>query len=112
MAKPPPSIPAQEQSGAGPDTLGALPPRYRQLFIDTMNLDLAALENALAQHDAAEAAQTLHRIRGAFASLQIPHPDGHSDALEYTLQTTGLSAAAQAQVRNVILRLRSLLRGA
>ncbi|MNQ04327.1 phosphotransfer intermediate protein in two-component regulatory system with RcsBC [compost metagenome] len=110
--KPPPPIPEQEPPGAGPDALGALPLRYRQLFIDAMNLDLAALEHALERRDATETAQTLHRIRGAFLSLRIPGPGSHSDALEHAIKTAGLSEAVQAEVRDVIISLRSLLRRA
>ncbi|QVQ26458.1 Hpt domain-containing protein [Achromobacter deleyi] len=110
--KPPRPIPEQEPPGAGPDALGAIPLRYRQLFIDALTLDLAALEHALERRDAAEAAQTLHRIRGAFLSLQIPGPGSDSDALEHAIKTTGLSEAVQAEVRDVIISLRSLVRRA
>lgn len=110
--KPPPPLPEQEPPDTGPDALGALPLRYRQLFIDAMTLDLASLEHALERRDAADAAQILHRIRGAFLSLRIPGPDCHSDALEHAIKTTGLSEAVQAEVRDVIISLRSLLRRA
>lgn len=112
MAKPPPSVPAHPPPAPESGPLGALPLRYRRLFIDTMNQDLAALEHALHRRDAIDAALTLHRIRGAFLSLQIPRPDSHADTLEHALRTAGLTPATQAQVRDVILSLRSLLHGA
>lgn len=105
-------VPAHQPPGTESNKLGALPLRYRQLFIDTMNLDLATLEQALARRNATEAAQVLHRIRGAFLSLQIPWPGSHAEALEHTLKTTAPSAAVWAEVRDVSVCLRSLLRSA
>ncbi len=87
----------------------AVPARLRRLFLDTMNTDLATLEQSLAQLDAQSAQQTLHRIRGALAMVKLTKILTSVDAFDTQVRRDGWNEHAFRTASGLVLELRAFL---
>ncbi|MFD4837473.1 Hpt domain-containing protein [Achromobacter sp. NPDC058515] len=86
-----------------------LPARYRTLFLDTMNSDLARLESAIASHDLRLALQILHRMSGALLLMRMAALSASVHAIEEKLIRGGPSARAFQDASGLVRELRNLL---
>lgn len=87
----------------------AVPEKYRALFVDTMEADIAQMVRALETNDQRLLSRTLHRMRGALSVMQMTAITERLEALEEQLRSAGLNAAALAESHAVVELLRDTL---
>jgi len=92
-----------------PEPAPAVPEKYRALFVDTMEADIAQMVRALETNDQRLLSRTLHRMRGALSVMQMTAITERLEALEEQLRSAGLNAAALAESHAVVELLRDTL---
>ena len=83
-ACPSPSASASRQVQASAPATEApqVPAKYRELFLDTMNADLAKIDAALGRQDVLAVLQTMHRMRGALVMVKMNSLSAGFEAVE------------------------------
>ncbi|CAB5513178.1 Sensor histidine kinase RcsC [Achromobacter anxifer] len=103
------SIPAAVQrTTAGPPLPGApaIPAKYRAVFLETMERDIARLEASRNSGDGADVRAALHRIRGGLAAVHMTHLSRQAEDLETQLRKGGLDGAMPARLAAFVTQLR------
>ena len=92
---------------AAPEPL--VPEKYRQLFLDTMDTDLANLDQAVTRRDVPVALQTMHRMRGALVMVKMTTLSSDFQAVEAKLRRDGGDDKVFQDVIRLTHELRNLL---
>lgn len=92
---------------AAPEPL--VPEKYRQLFLDTMDTDLANLDQAVTRRDVLVALQTMHRMRGALVMVKMTTLSSDFQAVEAKLRRDGGDDEVFQDVVRLTHELRNLL---
>ncbi|MNI46107.1 Sensor histidine kinase RcsC [compost metagenome] len=92
---------------AAPEPL--VPEKYRQLFLDTMDTDLANLDQAVTRRDVPVALQTMHRMRGALVMVKMTTLSSDFQAVEAKLRRDGGDDEVFQDVVRLTHELRNLL---
>ena len=103
VAKAPPASPASH------DEAGFVPPRFRNIFSETMRSDIAVLNLAMANSSADSALDTLHRIRGALATVKLFRLVEYCEALEEEIRSEGLQQKQKAGIALVASQIEAIL---
>ena len=109
VSQPRASRPLKPEFKPSPESEGAVPQKYRALFISTMDADVMQMVRALELNDQRLLCRTLHRMRGALSVMQMTALTERLEALENLLHSTGLDASAQAEGHAVVQLLRDTL---
>ena len=78
----PASASRQVQASAPATEAPQVPAKYRELFLDTMNADLAKIDAALGRQDVLAVLQTMHRMRGALVMVKMNSLSAGFEAVE------------------------------
>ncbi len=105
------TVEAVPASPASPDEAEIVPLRFRSVFSETMRGDLAALHRAIANSSAAGALDTLHRIRGALATVKLFRLVKCCEALEEGIRGEGLQQRQKAGIALVASQIEAILAG-
>ncbi|WP_417220872.1 response regulator [Achromobacter spanius] len=92
---------------AAPEPL--VPEKYRRLFLDTMDADLANLDQAVTRRDVTSALQTMHRMRGALVMVKMTTLSSDFQAIESKLRRDGGDDEGFQEVTRLTHELRILL---
>lgn len=99
---------AAHRAAAGQPLPGApsIPPKYRAVFVETMERDIARLEASGSNRDGADVRAALHRIRGGLAAVRMAHLSRQAEDLETQLRRDGLDGAMYTRLAAFIAQLR------
>lgn len=100
---------AVPESPASHDEVGFVPLRFRNVFSETMRSDIAALNRATANSSADSALDTLHRIRGALATVELFRLVKYCEALEEDIRGEGLQQKQKAGIALVASQIEAIL---
>ncbi|MEN4918955.1 response regulator [Achromobacter spanius] len=100
---------AMPEPAGEPEPAPAVPAKYRDLFVSTMEADVAEMQRALVTDDHRLLSRILHRMRGALSVMQMTALTQRLEALEAMLRNDGFDAAAQAEGQEVVKLLRDML---
>ncbi|WP_174427341.1 hybrid sensor histidine kinase/response regulator [Cupriavidus basilensis] len=100
---------AVPQTPASHDEAGFVPLRFRNVFSETMRSDIAALNRAMANSSADSALDTLHRIRGALATVKLFRLVKYCEALEEDIRSEGLQQKQKAGIALVASQIEAIL---
>ncbi|MGO4151649.1 ATP-binding protein [Cupriavidus sp. YAF13] len=97
------------ESPASHDEAGFVPLRFRDVFAETMRSDIAALDRAIVNSSADSALDTLHRIRGALATVKLFRLVKDCEALEEDIRSEGLQQKQKAGIALVASQIEAIL---
>nr|WP_255503034.1 ATP-binding protein [Cupriavidus sp. UME77] len=100
---------AVPESPASHDEAGFVPLRFRNVFSETMRSDIAVLNLAMANSSADSALDTLHRIRGALATVKLFRLVEYCEALEEEIRSEGLQQKQKAGIALVASQIEAIL---
>ena len=100
---------AVPESPDGHDEAGFVPLRFRNVFSETMRSDIAVLNLAMANSSADSALDTLHRIRGALATVKLLRLVEYCEALEEEIRSEGLQQKQKAGIALVASQIEAIL---
>ncbi|KDP87107.1 hypothetical protein CF70_003330 [Cupriavidus sp. SK-3] len=100
---------AVPEAPASHDEVGFVPLRFRNVFSETMRSDIAALNRAIANSSADSALDTLHRIRGALATVKLFRLVKYCEALEEDIRSEGLQQKQKAGIARAASRIEAIL---
>ncbi|WP_280527103.1 response regulator [Achromobacter insuavis] len=113
VAAPPPSASEAAVASIAAASAAGAPPlvgKYREVFLQTMNEDLARLERALAAGNLRDLKAVLHRMRGGFGAVQAMALYQQAEAAEARLGAgKRLTDPARGQVTALAGALRAVL---
>lgn len=99
--------PSRAPGGVLPEAF--IPQRFRHAFLDTMNDDLAKLEQAIAKRDVASVLLALHRMRGALMMVAMIALANDISSVEAQLRHNGRSEPALLAASRLVLDIKGLL---
>ncbi|AJG19843.1 Sensor protein rcsC [Cupriavidus basilensis] len=94
---------------ASQDEAGFVPIRFRNLFTETMRDDIAALNRAMVNASAGSALDTLHRMRGALATVKLFSLVKYCESLEEDIRSEGLQKKQKAGITLVTSQIEAIL---
>jgi two-component system capsular synthesis sensor histidine kinase RcsC len=86
-----------------------VPAKYRRLFRETMESDLAKLEAAIAKRDLLVALQIMHRMRGALVMVKMTPLSSALEAIESRLKRNDRDEQALQDALTLMVELKELL---
>ncbi|WMD20317.1 ATP-binding protein [Achromobacter seleniivolatilans] len=92
-----------------PTAASIIPAHYRDLFLSTMESDLATLELAIAERDVIRLRQTLHRMRGALVMVKLNMLSIRFESVENKLKRNSRDEQAFQHAAGLALELRKFL---
>lgn len=92
-----------------PTAASVIPAHYRDLFLSTMESDLATLELAIAERDVIRLRQTLHRMRGALVMVKLNMLSIRFESVENKLKRNSRDEQAFQHAAGLALELRKFL---
>ena len=105
----PASAPRQVQASAPATEAPQVPAKYRELFLDTMNTDLAKIDAALGRQDVLAVLQTMHRMRGALVMVKMNSLSAGFEAVEAQLKRDSADRKALQEAARLMQELRKFL---
>lgn len=84
-------------------------PKFRQLFLETMQADIRTLGQACAQKGTHAVLSTLHRIRGAMVVVELKGYAKRCEAIERSIRSSGLLPNQSREINSLINDLQNML---
>ena len=109
LAPAPASASRQVQASAPATEAPQVPAKYRELFLDTMNADLAKIDAALGRQDVLAVLQTMHRMRGALVMVKMNSLSAGFEAVEAQLKRDSANRKALQEAARLMQELRKFL---